>query len=67
MCNKKRQKSLNKRCPECDGGNLVLVAYTENKNGVEYTKTYIECEICDYSQEFKKSEKRDKNVFNPKW
>lgn len=43
------QKVLSRTCPEC-GGKLRIVLRSETINGVEYSKSFIECLNCNYKK-----------------
>lgn len=61
----KFQKKLGKRCPDCDGS-LELVSRASVIDGVKYFEEYEECD-CGYSEKLRKSNKRYKDNFNPKY
>jgi C4-type Zn-finger protein len=44
---KKVQKTLNKKCPDCDG-QLEIIVCDKNNNGVIYSENYEECSDCGY-------------------
>lgn len=64
MSKKKFKKSFYKTCPECKD-ELFLVTDFFEKNGVEYSEQYIECE-CGYRRKYKVSTKNYKEDFS-KW
>lgn len=43
------QKTLSRRCPECNG-QLQIVCHYETVNGVKYSKSFVECENCFYQK-----------------
>ena len=43
------QRTLGKKCPEC-GGRLRIILRAEIINGVEYGKSFVECERCFYKE-----------------
>jgi len=45
------QKELYRKCPECRG-NLNIIDHISNKKGYTYTERFIECELCDYFEEY---------------
>lgn len=65
MSKKKHQKTLDKRCPECDEP-LQIVSETNVRDGIEYTDQYIECDGCGYKEKFKMSNNNFKDNFS-KW
>ena len=64
---KKILRKLNYKCPDCGAKALVKVERIIKKDGVNYTEPWIECLECEYDEKFRVSEKRNKEVFNPKW
>jgi uncharacterized protein with PIN domain len=43
------QKTLSRRCPEC-GAQLNQVLRVEKIDGIEYSKSYIECPNCFFEE-----------------
>ena len=56
---KKNRCRLSRKCPECEDI-LYKIEYQETIRGVVYSTIFIECLMCNYSEEF--SNKRDKKV-----
>jgi uncharacterized protein with PIN domain len=43
------QKTLSRLCPECHG-RLQIILRSEIIKGVEYSKSFVECENCTYQE-----------------
>jgi hypothetical protein len=67
MGGKKSMKRFGRSCPDCETGYLVEVIHKENISGVIYEEKYLECTECSYEQKIRISEKRYKDLFNPKF
>ena len=59
---KKIHKYLNKKCPECNG-RLRIMEYSRVIDDMTIYDDYIECEDCDYSEDFKDKHRREKDEF----
>ena len=57
------QKELYRKCPEC-GGTLNIIEYISKKKGYTYTEHFIECELCDYFEEYTGARKKYKRINN---
>jgi Zn ribbon nucleic-acid-binding protein len=62
----KKQKTLSKKCPECEG-ELEIVMKMHQDNGVNYDEQFVTCKDCGYNEKLKTSQKRYKDSYNPKW
>jgi hypothetical protein len=48
------------RCPDCDANGLVLILCKEKKDGIEYSKKYLYCSVCEFQKEWKEKGKNKK-------
>jgi DNA-directed RNA polymerase subunit M/transcription elongation factor TFIIS len=64
MSQRKVQKRLNKRCPECSDV-LEIVSYTEKNENVQFTKRYRECHSCGYKEEIRNKADHKRDDFEP--
>ncbi len=64
---RKSMKKFGRKCPDCGYGFLMEVVHKENVGGVIYEEKYLECTECQYEQKLRISEKRYKDLFNPKF
>jgi hypothetical protein len=60
-------KKFGRICPDCGSPTLEEVTRKENIGGVIYEEKYIECGECEFEQKMHVSEKRYKDLFNPKF
>lgn len=58
MNKKKVQKTLKRKCPDCDS-RLELIIRIQKDDGVSYSASYEECSECGYQKKI--SNKHDRN------
>ena len=58
----KIRRRLDRICPDCEEGNLYIVVYDIENEGVIYSREFYQCFECEYKEEKKNKNNNHKEI-----